>query len=88
MIEFNVEMKGIIIHSIEIKITQFTLVLDGSLTSFKAALITLEIFGSYFGLRMNTNKTKVILIGIKKYSKDKLQVSVILNCWELFFQLT
>ena len=99
MIEVNIKIKGIIIDSIEIKITQFaddtTLVLDGSQGSLKAAVNMLEIFGSCSGLKMNTNKTKVILIGRKKYFKDKLQVSVNLNwgtthlvCWELSFQLT
>ena len=61
MIEVNVEIKGIIIDLVEIKIRQFaddtTLVLDGSQSSLKAALNTLEIFGSYSGLKMNTNKT-------------------------------
>ena len=45
MIEVNVKIKGIIIDSVEIKITQFaddtTLVLDGSQSSLKAALNTL-----------------------------------------------
>ena len=76
---------------VEIKITQFaddtTLVLDGSQSSLKAALNTLEIFGSYSGLKMNTNKTKVIWIGRKKYSKDKLQVSVDLEWGKTHFNL-
>ena len=99
MIEVNVAIKGIIIDSIEIKITQFandtTLVLDGSQSSLKAALSTLEIFGSYSGLKMNTNKTKIIWIVRKKYSKGTLQVSVNLdwgtphfNLLDLSFQLT
>ena len=52
-----------------------TLVLDGSHSSLKAALNILEIFGSYSGLKMNTSKTKVIWIGRKKYSKDKLDLA-------------
>ena len=80
MIEVNIEIKGIFIDSVEIKITQFaddtTLVLNGSQSSLKAALNTLEIFGSYSILKMNTKKTKVIYLGRKKYSKDKLQISV------------
>ena len=91
MIEVNVEIKGIIIDSVEIKITQFaddtTLVLDGSQSSLKAALNTLEIFGSYSGLKMNTSKTKVIWIGRKKYSKDKLQISVNLDWGTTHFNL-
>ena len=45
LIEVNIEIKGIINDSVEIKITQFaddtTLVLDGSQSSLKAALYTL-----------------------------------------------
>ena len=37
------------------------------------------MFGNMSGLKMNTNKTKVIWIGRKKYSKDKLDVSVNLD---------
>ena len=66
MIEVNVEIKGIIIDSVEIKITQFaddtTLVLDGSQSSLKAGLNTLEIFGSYSGLKMNTNNVFPFII--------------------------
>ena len=36
---------------------------------------------------MNTNKTKVIWIGRKKYSKDKLQVSVDLEWGTTHFNL-
>ena len=50
MMEVNVEIKGIIIDSVEIKITHFaddtTFVLDGSQSSLKGALNTLESFGS------------------------------------------
>ena len=99
LIEVNVEIKSIIIDSVEIKITQLpnhtTLVLAGSHSFLKAALNTFEIFGSYSRLKMNTNKTKVTWIRRKKYSKDKLQVSVKLDwelhtliCWEISFQLT
>ena len=91
MLEVNIEIKGIIINYFEIKITQFandtTLVLDGSQSSLKAALNMLEIFGSYSGLKMNTNKTKVIWIGKKKDSKDKLQVSVDLKSGTTHFNL-
>ena len=33
------------------------------------------VFGSFSGLRMNSDKTKVIWIGCKKHSKDKLNVT-------------
>ena len=46
--------------------------MDGSQSSLIAALNTLELFGSFSGLRMNTKKTKVIWIGKKQYAKEKL----------------
>ena len=56
--------------------TQFaddtTILLDGSQNSLTGSLNTLEVFGTISGLRMNTDKTKVIWIGRKKFSKDKL----------------
>ena len=71
--------------------TQFaddtTLILNGSQSSLQAALNTNEIFGSFSGLHMNTNKTKVIWIGRKKYSKDKLKVSVNLDWGTTQFKL-
>ena len=36
------------------------------------SLNVLEIFGSYSGLKMNTEKTKVVWIGRKKLTKDKI----------------
>ena len=71
--------------------TQFvddtTLILNGSQSSLQAALNTIEIFGSFSGLHMNANKTKVIWIGRKKYSKDKLKVSVKLDWGTTQFKL-
>ena len=65
MIKINVKIKGIIINLVEIRVTQFaldtTLVLDGSQSSLKAALNTLEIFGSYSGLKMKHKQDKVNL---------------------------
>ena len=49
------------------------------LRSLQAALNTLEIYGNFAGLKMNKEKTKVIWIGRKKHSKDKLKVSVNLD---------
>ena len=73
------------------KLTQFaddtTLILDGSVSSLQAALNTLEVFGNFSGLRMNREKTKVIWIGRKKYSKDKLYLPVDLDWGKSEFQL-
>ena len=65
----NKSIKGISVNGIEQIITQFaddtTLILDGSKESLVVALNTLEIFGSMSGLKINTNKTKLIWIGKK-----------------------
>ena len=75
----NIDVKGLQIGTEEIKLSQFaddtTLILDGSQRSLEAALNTIEIFGTYSGLKMNTTKTKVIWIGDKKHSSEKLPVS-------------
>ena len=79
MITQNKEIKGLIIANHNIKLCQFaddtTLILNGSDQSLQAALNTIEIFGSFSGLKMNTTKTKVISIGRKKHSRDKLNVT-------------
>ena len=58
------------------KITPFaddtTLILDGTSVSLLAALNTLEKYGSYSGLKINTDKTKLISIGQKKVLTDNL----------------
>ena len=41
----------------------------------QAALNTLELFGSFSGLKMNTGKTKVIWIGRKKHMVEKQNVN-------------
>ena len=90
MIKFNKDIKGITIESHEFKLTQFaddtTLFLNGSIASLQAALNTLEIFGNFSGLKMNKEKTKMIWIGRKKFSKEKLQTLHKLNWGTQFFQ--
>ena len=79
MIEQNSDIKGIPVGHKEIKLTQFaddtTIILDGCTESLQAALNTLEIFGSLSGLRVNKEKTKLVWIGSKKYSREKLNVT-------------
>ena len=59
------------------KLTQFaddtTLVLDGSQHSLQTALNVLEVFGDLSGLQINREKTKVIWICWKRFSKLNLQ---------------
>ena len=79
LVHNNQNIKGIKIGNTEYRLTQFaddtTFLLDGSRESLHAALNMLEIFGSMSGLKMNTMKTKVIWIGRKRFSKDKLKVN-------------
>ena len=92
MIKFNKDIKGITIESHEFKLTQFaddtTLFLNGSIASLQPALNTLEIFGNFSGLKMNKEKTKMIWIGRKNFSKEKLQTPHKLNWGDtIFFNL-
>ena len=76
LIKQNPKIKGIKIDGIEIKLTQFaddtSLFLDGTSLSLQSALNTLEVFGSISGLVMNTEKTRIVWLGRKKHSKEKL----------------
>ena len=91
MIQNNLEIKGITIDGLETKLTQFaddtTLTLDGSQHSLQLALNTLEVFGSISGLKMNKEKTKVIWIGRKKFTKEKLNVPTKLEWGHSSFNL-
>ena len=79
LIHNNSNIKGVKVGSEEYKITQFaddtTIILDGSERSLLSALNTIEIFGTISGLKMNASKTKLIWIGRKKYSKDKINTN-------------
>ena len=49
-----------------------TIFLDGSESSLRHALNTLEIYGSYSGLKMNKEKSELVWIGKNKRSKMEL----------------
>ena len=91
MIELNKDIKGITVNEKEIQITQFaddtTLILNGERSPLQEALNTLEIFGSYSGLVVNTDKTQVVWIGKKRCSKDKLNVDKTLHWGSTSFNL-
>ena len=70
MIKENKNIKGIFIGDYEHKL------LGGTFESIESALNTIEIFGTFSGLKMNGDKTKVIWIRRKKYSCDKLITSL------------
>ena len=83
LLKNNKDIRGINIEGIEYRLTQFaddtTLFLDGTKESLQATLNVLEIFGSISGLKMNTEKTKIIWIGHKKYSEDQYNVTLELD---------
>ena len=47
-----------------------TLILNGSNESLETALNTIEIFGTYSGLKMNSTKNKLFWIGRKNIFKN------------------
>ena len=53
----------------------------------QASLNILEVFGTLSGLKINHEKTKIIWIGKKKRSKEKLKLPVKLNWGEENFKL-
>ena len=91
LIGLNPDITGINIGKTQYKLVQFaddtSLILDGSLRSLQTSLNVLEIFGTLSGLKINHDKTKVIWIGKKRHSKDKLKVPVKLNWGESEFKL-
>ena len=50
-------------------------------------LLTLEVFGTYSGLRMNTEKTQIVWIGKKRGSKEKLNITEKLSWGATDFKL-
>ena len=79
MIVNNKKVRGITVNEHSFKISQFaddtTLILDGSKESLLAAMNTLEIFGNISGLKLNTEKTKLVWLGEKRHSQDKIETN-------------
>ena len=79
LIENNIDIRGICVGAYSFKMTQFaddtTLLLDGSQKSLQTALNILELFGSLSGLKMNTEKTKMVWIGSREHCREKLNIS-------------
>ena len=63
------------------------MILNGEYGSLQAALNTVEIFGNYSGLIINTDKTQVVWIGKKRGTKDKLNVDKKLSWGSTSFNL-
>ena len=87
----NKNIKGITIDNEEYKISQFaddtTIFLDGNRDSLVAALNTLEVFGSLSGLKINMEKTKLVWLGRKKHSREKLETKETLDWGTTDFNL-
>ena len=90
-IENEPKIKGIQIGKTMLKLTQYaddtSIILDGTTSSLQATLNILEIFGSLSGLNVNCDKTKLIWIGSKKDSKEKLNVTSKLHWGDSQFTL-
>ena len=91
MIVNNKDIKGIFIDGWEYKLTQFaddtTLMLNVTKKSLNAAINTLIMFGSFSGLTINTDKTKLIWIGKKSYSSEKIDTNQTLKWGATSFDL-
>ena len=91
MIYANKNIKGITIKNKEYKMTQFaddtTMILDGTQNSLQMSLNTIEIFGTYSGLKMNKEKTHVIWIGKQRKTKERLHTTPMLHWGETEFDL-
>ena len=78
MLKYNQSVRGIKVGNTEFRLTQFTddttIILDGTRSPLLAALNMLEVYGSMSGLKVNTDKTKLIWIGKKRYCKDKFDI--------------
>ena len=76
MLKYNQSVRGIKAGSTEFKQTQFTddttMILYGTRNSLVAASDMLEIFGSMSGLKVNTDKTKLIWISKKNILRTNL----------------
>ena len=74
LIRKNEDIKGITIDGEEYKISQYaddtSLISDGSPESMDGILRELDYFANLSGLKINIQKTKMIWIGSKKFSKD------------------
>ena len=84
LIEYNPDITGINVGQKQIKLSQFaddtTILLGGTTKSLQATLNTLEIYGSLSGLKVNVEKTKLVWIGSRKNSLQKLDVNQDM-CW-------
>ena len=89
-IQNNKDIKGILIREEEYKIGQYAddtfCLLDGSKKSLKTVLEIFKMFALCSGLKINIDKTKVVWLGNKAGSQDRICAEFSLN-WEERFTL-
>ena len=70
----NESIRGITLSTCDIKIIQYAddtaFVTDGSRTSFKGVMNSLQAFHFLSGLKVNYDKTSVFSIGAKRHAKE------------------
>ena len=76
MLKYNQSVRGIKVGNTEFRLIPFaddtTIILDGTRNSLEAVLNMLEVYGSMSGLKVNTDKTKLIWIGKKDIVRTNL----------------
>jgi len=87
----NKNIKGITIHGIEHKLSQFaddtTILLDGTEQSLNETLTAIQDFSNISGLNVNFDKTNVVWIGKNKYSCYTIKTKWKLNWMQHSFKM-
>jgi len=87
----NNNIKGITLHGIEHKLSQFaddtTILLDGTDQSLNETLNVIQDFSNISGLNVNFDKTNVVWIGKNKYSSNTIKTKWKLNWMQHSFKM-
>ena len=87
----NNNIKGITLHGIEHKLSQFaddtTILLDGTDQSLNETLNVIQDFSNISGLNVNFDKTNVVWIGKNKYSSYTIKTKWKLNWMQHSFKM-
>ena len=90
MIRNDPKIKGITVGSKESKLSQYaddtSIILDGTAESLRNTLRVLKFYAEISGLKINIDKTKVVWIGSKRKSTEKICPEYNLN-WDEKFTL-
>ena len=87
----NTNIKGITLHGIEHKLSQFaddtTILLDGTDESLNETLNVIQECSNISGLNVNFDKTNVVWIGKNKYSSYTIKTKWKLNWMQNSFKM-